>query len=166
MAFKKIKEAAAMSKRGCLHGCGILLAVAVVVLLLIQLVPYGKDHTDPPVVSQPKWDSPQTLALARRACFDCHSNETVWPWYSNIAPVSWLVQIDVDGGRRRLNFSTWGAASSTTGEGGRRGGGDLAETISRGSMPPFQYLLEHPAANLTTAEKQQLILGLQASLGQ
>jgi len=128
-------------------------------------MPYGKNHTNPAVVSQPKWDSPQTLALARRACFDCHSNETIWPWYSNIAPVSWLVQMDVDGGRRRLNFSTWGAAS-TTGRSGGRGAGDVTEAISRGSMPPFQYLLEHPAANLTPAEKQQLILGLQASLGQ
>ena len=154
-----------MSKKACLSGCGILLAAAVVLLLLIQLVPYGKNHTNPPVVSQPKWDSPQTLALARRACFDCHSNETVWPWYSNIAPVSWLVQLDVNEGRRSLNFSTWGA-SSTTGEGGRRGGGDIAETINRGSMPPFQYLLEHPAANLTATEKQQLIQGLQTSLGQ
>ncbi|MDR3574081.1 MAG: heme-binding domain-containing protein [Anaerolineaceae bacterium] len=75
------------------------------------------------------------------------------------------MQIDVDRGRRRLNFSTWGSTSAT-GEGGGRGAGDIAETINRGSMPPFQYLLEHPAANLTAAEKQQLIQGLQTSLGQ
>jgi hypothetical protein len=154
-----------MSKKGCLRGCGVFLALVVVLGLLIQLVPYGRDHTNPPVISQPKWDSPQTLALARRACFDCHSNETVWPWYSNIAPVSWLVQSDIDEGRSRLNFSTWGA-TSTTGEGGRRGAGDIAETINRGSMPPSIYLLEHPSANLTPAEKQQLIQGLQTSLGQ
>jgi mono/diheme cytochrome c family protein len=154
-----------MAKKGYIRGCGILLAAVVAVGLLIQLVPYGRNHTNPPVVSQPKWDSPQTLALARRACFDCHSNETVWPWYSNIAPVSWLVQIDVDRGRQRLNFSTW-ASTTTTGSGGRRGAGDVGEAISRGSMPPFQYLLEHPAANLSAAEKQQLILGLQTSLAQ
>ena len=154
-----------MSRKGCLRGCGILLAVIVVFFLAIQLVPYGRNYTNPAVVSQPKWDSPQTLALARRACFDCHSNETIWPWYSNIAPVSWLVQNDVDEGRHRLNFSEWGVQSST-GRGGFRGAGEVGETISRGSMPPAQYILEHPAANLTPAEKQQLITGLQTSLGQ
>ncbi|HMD87617.1 MAG TPA: heme-binding domain-containing protein [Anaerolineaceae bacterium] len=155
-----------MSKRGCWIGYGILLAAFVVVFLLIQLVPYGRNHTNPPGASQPKWNSLQTLALARRACFDCHSNETIWPWYSNIAPVSWLVQHDVDEGRSRLNFSTWAPSATTTGRGGERGVGDIAETINRGSMPPFYYLLEHPAAHLTPAEKQQLILGLQTSLGQ
>ena len=69
----------------------IVVIVAVGGFLLIQLVPFGRDHTNPPVVQEPKWDSPATRELAKRACFDCHSNETVWPWYSNIAPVSWLV---------------------------------------------------------------------------
>jgi hypothetical protein len=76
-------------------------------LLLIQLVPYGRDHDNPPVQSEPPWDSPDTRALARQACFDCHSNETEWPAYANIAPVSWLVQRDVDEGRAVLNFSEW-----------------------------------------------------------
>ena len=69
----------------------IIIVVAVGGFLLIQLVPFGRDHTNPPVVQEPNWDSPATRELAQRACFDCHSNETVWPWYSNIAPVSWLV---------------------------------------------------------------------------
>ena len=64
----------------------IVLIVAVGGFLLIQFVPFGRDHTNPPVVQEPKWDSPATRELAKRACFDCHSNETVWPWYSNIAP--------------------------------------------------------------------------------
>ena len=80
----------------------------VALFVLIQLVPYGRNHANPPVVKEPEWVSPQTRQLAKRACFDCHSNESVWPWYSNIAPVSWLVQNDVDEGRRRLNFSEWG----------------------------------------------------------
>ena len=58
--------------------------------VLIQLVRFGRNHTNPPVAQEPSWDSTETRALAERACFDCHSNETVWPWYSNIAPVSWL----------------------------------------------------------------------------
>jgi hypothetical protein len=59
--------------------------------LVIQLIPYGHDHTNPPVVKEAPWDSPRTRELAVGACFDCHSNETVWPWYSNIAPGSWLL---------------------------------------------------------------------------
>src|SRR5690348_18457917 len=85
---------------------GLVLA-AIVLFGLIQLIPYGHNHTNPPVAQEPTWDSPQTRDLAVRACFDCHSNETVWPWYSNIAPLSWLIQHDVDEGRQNLNFSDW-----------------------------------------------------------
>ncbi len=84
--------------------------------LLIQLVPYGRNHTNPPVLQEPNWDSPQTRALAQRACFDCHSNETEWPWYSHVAPVSWLVQRDVEEGREKVNFSTWGQGGAEEGE--------------------------------------------------
>ena len=65
-------------------------AVAVV-LVAIQLVPYGRDHRNPPVTQEPRWDRPETRALAMRACFDCHSNETVWPWYTYVAPVFFAV---------------------------------------------------------------------------
>ena len=75
------------------------LVAGVVVFGLIQLVPYGRDHANPPVTREVKWDSPRTRALAAGACFDCHSNLTTWPWYSNVAPVSWLVYADVVGGR-------------------------------------------------------------------
>jgi mono/diheme cytochrome c family protein len=138
----------------------IVVVVLVVCPLLLQLVPYGHSHTNPPVVSEPKWDSPQTRALAVRACFDCHSNETKWPWYTNIAPVSWLIQRDVDDGRRRLNFSDWGAP--TRGE--ARNPSEMGRAIQRGSMPPWFYLPPHPEAQLTQAEKDQLIQGLQTTL--
>jgi hypothetical protein len=65
------------------------------VAVLIQLVPFGRDHTNPVVTAEPRWDSPVTRELADRACFDCHSNETEWPWYAGVAPVSWLVYRDV-----------------------------------------------------------------------
>lgn len=81
------------------------LIVGVVVFALIQLVPYGRDHDNPPVTQAPEWDSVRTEQLAVDACYDCHSNETEWPWYTNIAPMSWLIQRDVDGGREELNFS-------------------------------------------------------------
>jgi hypothetical protein len=79
----------------------LIAAGAALLVALIQAVPYGRAHSNPPVVSEPAWDSPRARELAVRACFDCHSNETVWPWYSNIAPVSWLIQSDVAGAGRR-----------------------------------------------------------------
>jgi mono/diheme cytochrome c family protein len=138
----------------------ILLIIVVVLVggfLLLQIIPYGHAHTNPLVSSEPNWDSPETRVIAQRACFDCHSNETVWPWYSNLAPLSWLVQHDVDEGRQVLNFSEWGNGRR------REEAGELAEVIRGGYMPPAQYLLTQPAARLTDAEKQQLIQGLTAS---
>lgn len=141
----------------------ILLILAVILLggfLLLQLVPYGRNHTNPPVVSEPNWDSPETRALAERACFDCHSNESEWPWYSNVAPVSWLVAHDVEEGRSRLNFSEWGSGKE----------GEEAEEIVRairtGAMPPAIFLPMHPEAKLTPAEQEALIQGLSKTTGQ
>lgn len=125
--------------------------------ILIQLVPFGHDHTDPAVTSEAPWDSPETKALFRRACFDCHSNETIWPWYSNVAPVSWLVQRDVNGGRRHLNFTEWNQP--------QRHAKDVATQVKQGDMPPWFYLPMHPAARLTTNEQQALIDGAERSFG-
>jgi hypothetical protein len=136
----------------------ILWAIIAIVLLgiLIQLIPLPGRGNNPPVAAEPKWDSPQTRALAKRACFDCHSNETVWPWYSYVAPVSWLVYRDTMAGRSRLNFSEWNNS--------QRGAGEIAEVLQEGEMPPMIYLPMHPSAQLTAAEKQQLVNGLINSL--
>jgi hypothetical protein len=125
-----------------------------VVLVLIQAVPYGRSHTNPPVGVEPPWPSARVRELARRTCFDCHSHETVWPWYSHVAPVSWLVQRDVDEGREHLNFSAWDRS--------HEGGGDAAEELEEGEMPPAYYLPTHAAARLTDAEKAELVAGLRA----
>jgi hypothetical protein len=139
----------------------IIGAVAGILILLIgiQWLPYGRDHANPPVQSEPPWNSPQTRELAVRACFDCHSNETVWPWYSNVAPLSWLIQQDVVQGRRRLNFSDWNRTE-------REGTREMARVIQRGEMPPSYYTLLHPSAKLSPQETQALINGLSASLAQ
>jgi hypothetical protein len=131
--------------------------IRVVGFVLIQAVPYGRNHTNPPVTREPKWDSPQTRELAARACFDCHSNLTKWRWYSNVAPVSWLVQRDVDGGRSQLNFSEWDKPQDVS-------IGDISEAIRGGSMPPWFYTLPHPTAKLSSAEQEALIRGLAATL--
>ena len=124
---------------------------------LIQLIPFGRNHTNPRVTREPAWDPPGTRALFRRACFDCHSDETVWPWYSNIAPVSWLVQNDVNGGRGHLNFSEWDRP--------QRHAKDVAAQVKGDEMPPWFYLPMHSAAKLTAAEKQALLAGVEESLG-
>ena len=134
-----------------------ILLWAIIVGVVIQVVPFGRQHTNPPIVKEPAWDSPQTRALAKRACFDCHSNETTWPWYSSVAPVSWLTQRDVNGGRRHLNFSEWNTP--------QRHAGHAAEEIQKGDMPLWFYLPMHPAARLTPAEKAALIGGLQKMPG-
>ena len=123
---------------------------------LIQAVPYGRNHTNPAVLAEPAWDSPATRALAARACFDCHSNLTKWRWYSNVAPVSWLIQKDVDGGRSQFNFSEWNRPQDVS-------IGDVVDSIRGGSMPPWFYTLPHPSASLSSAEKDALIRGLQAT---
>ncbi len=124
---------------------------------LIQFIPYGRSHSNPAVVAEPAWDSQTTRDLASAACFDCHSNETNWPWYTNVAPVSWLTQHDVDEGRATLNFSDWSASS-------RHGERDAAEAVREGEMPPSYYVMMHPNASLTAAEKEALARGLEATL--
>jgi hypothetical protein len=127
-------------------------------LVVIQLFPAWIWQTNPAPQSQPTWDSPQTQALVQRACFDCHSNQTTWPWYSYVAPASWLITRDVIDGRKHLNFDNWQAALA------RKDRFPLDERIqrevSRGDMPPNYFVWLHPDAKLTTAEQQQLIDGM------
>jgi mono/diheme cytochrome c family protein len=124
--------------------------------LLIQLVPYGRAHANPRPGQEPAWATPQTRALAQRACFDCHSSRTQWPWYSNVAPVSWLVQHDVDEGREKLNFDDPNRLREAR---------DAAETVLDGEMPLRVYLILHPEARLTGQEQQELAQGLAATFG-
>ena len=139
----------------------ILIALGAVLaagFLVIQLVPYGRDHTNPPVTGEPAWATPETRAIAVRACFDCHSNETVWPWYSNIAPLSWRLQAHVDEGREKLNFSEWGRGEQESDE--------IVEVVQEGDMPPWDYLPMHPEANLSDAERAAFLDGLARTFGQ
>jgi hypothetical protein len=132
------------------------LGVVGVGLVAIQFVPYGHNHTNPPVTREPAWNSPRTRELAAQACFDCHSNQTDWRWYTNVAPISWYVQHDVEDGRRRLNFSTWDQP--------QREARGAPNEVQRGKMPPPEYLPVHPEAKLSDQEKQILIDGLRATV--
>ena len=127
--------------------------------ILIQFIPYGKDHVNPPIVSEVKWDSPKTKSLFMKACADCHSHETKWPWYSNVAPVSWFIYHDVEEGREHFNVSAWGNQEENEGN-------EAAETIEKGEMPMKVYLLAHAEARLSADEKKSLILGLKNTFGE
>lgn len=129
----------------------------VVVFGLLQLAPYGRGRTNPPVTQGPQWDSPRTEELARRACFDCHSNETRWPWYASFAPVSWRLAHHVEDGREHMNFSEFDRV--------QRHADEAAEEVAEGNMPLWDYELLHPSARLTEAEREELIRGLRATLG-
>jgi hypothetical protein len=133
------------------------IAVLFGIFVLIQLVPSGRAHENPAVVNEPAWVSPRTRILFFEACKDCHSNETVWPWYSSIAPVSWLVYRDVAEGRSNFNVSRWGQ--------GKQEGDEAAGMIREGEMPPWFYLPAHPEARLDDAETRELTDGLIATFG-
>jgi Haem-binding domain len=127
-------------------------------LLLIQLVPYRVDN--PPVRSEPAWDSPRTRELAVAACFDCHSNESHPTWWEKVAPLSWWITNHVKEGREALNFSEWGS-------GGNGEADDAAETVTEGSMPPdyYTWLGMHSDADLSPAERAELAAGLRKTMG-
>ncbi len=136
------------------------LLAAIFVLLVaggaaIQLVPHGRDHDNPPVLAEPQWDSARTRELAVKACFDCHSNETRWPWYSNIAPISWITQNNVDEGRDELNFSEWNR---------RQESDEIVEEVVEGGMPPLEYNLRF-WGSISGSEKDELIAGLRRTFG-
>ena len=127
------------------------------VFLVLQLVPYGRTHSNPPTIAEPAWDSPRTRELAVRACFDCHSNQTRWQWYADLAPFSWAVQLDVEAARSIINFSEWHRRYPLAGYAARR--------TSTGMMPPYKYRKAHPEADLTPEERMELARGLEATIG-
>jgi hypothetical protein len=129
----------------------------VVFLAAIQLVPYGRDHTNPPVLREPAWDSSWTREVFFRVCKNCHSNDTIWPWYANVAPFSWLVRSDVTYGRKNLNVSEWGLKQYK--------GDKAAKEVREGDMPPFYYLPLHPEAWLSKTERAEFAAGLARTFG-
>ncbi|KUG25476.1 putative cytochrome c [hydrocarbon metagenome] len=126
----------------------------VLVFIAIQFYPYGRDHNNPPVTNQVKWDSDFTKETFYNACADCHSNETNWPWYSHLAPVSWLIQSDVEKGRRRFNISV---------REGLKEADEAYEEVEKGEMPLPIYLPLHPKARFDDIQKDRFIAGLKAT---
>jgi hypothetical protein len=136
----------------------VFFAATVGTLIVIQAIPYGKNHTNPPINGEPAWSSPRTRELLVRACFGCHSNEVEYPSYASVAPISWMVQSHVDEGRSKVNYQEWNTGERAD---------DTIEVIQNGSMPPSFYTMfgRHPEAKLTKAEVAELIAGLKATPG-
>lgn len=120
----------------------IFLVVVVVVFLAIQLVPVTRDN---PPDTAPFKAPAEVMAVVSTSCMDCHSNRTRWPWYSRIAPVSWLVAHDVKEAREHLNLSSWGTFSADK---QTRVRDEMLEHIEKGEMPPTIYLWAHSEARI------------------
>lgn len=133
------------------------MAAGIFILLLAIQLASDRRPVNPPVISEPAWDSAATRELARQACFDCHSNETEWPVYARVAPVSWLVEYDVTRGRAALNFSEWQRPQEESKE--------AAEELLEGEMPPLAYRWMHAHARLNEADRDRLARGLALTLG-
>ena len=125
----------------------ILIGVAGV-LIVIQFIPV--DRSNPPVEGE-IMESTELKTVLKKSCYDCHSNETVWPWYSYVAPVSWLVADDVHEGRKHLNFSNWQNIEVRKVSKAKQ---EIWEMVSEGEMPLSKYVLLHPEAKLSEKDKQ------------
>jgi hypothetical protein len=119
-------------------------------LAAIQIVQC--ERTNPPVTGDIRAPA-EVKAILRRSCYDCHSNETVYPWYAYVAPASWLLHRDVVGGRKHLNFSEWSSLPADRREKKQRGSG---KEVAKGEMPLWFYLPLHTNAKLSDADKKIL----------
>ena len=125
----------------------------VVVLALIQVIPASR--TNPPVASSRSLAAhmdlpPEVQSVFKRACYDCHSSETVWPWYSHVAPVSWYVAHDVNVGRSHVNFQDW--ESQENQKEALEHLGLTCKLMQQGRMPPEDYLFIHKNASVSQAD--------------
>ncbi len=109
-------------------------------------------HDNPPVTAEIQAPA-EVQQIFERACYDCHSNETRWPWYSHVAPVMWLVAHDVNEGREHLNFSSFDALSEKAKTKVKQ---EVAEQVETGEMPMGIYVPLHPEAQLSDADKRTI----------
>ena len=137
-----------------------ILIVIAVLLVLAQFVPKSVfPLTNPPVdesrtlSARARKLTPEVNAILVRACQDCHSNKTVWPWYSKVAPVSWLLSDDVSGARRHMNMSDWAKYNPTAAS---RKLGDVCDEVKEGDMPLWYYRPMHPASKLSATDKSAI----------
>ncbi|MBL1216145.1 MAG: heme-binding protein [Planctomycetes bacterium] len=138
-------------KKKCCGKCiKVCLPLLLVALVAIQFVPVERTN---PAVSM-EVDAPaDVVAVLKQSCYDCHSNETTWPWYSKVAPVSWLVAHDVEEGREHVNFSEWDTYSA---EDRRKIAEEAYEEAEEGKMPIWFYVMLHGDAKLSDSDLASL----------
>ena len=130
-----------------------LIFVSLAILILIQII--RPSRTNPPVVASRGLEShvevpADVQSVLKRSCYDCHSNETVWPWYSNVAPVSWYVARDVNVARGHVNFQNWEAQINE--QEGKEHLGLICKLVREGKMPPADYRFIHEGTNISPQE--------------
>jgi hypothetical protein len=125
----------------------IFLILILFALFVIQFIPVNKTN---PIISEDMRASIEVKNILRNSCYNCHSNETKWPWYSNIAPVSWMIINDVDDARKKMNFSTWDKISFEKKEVLKK---DIWDEVQQEDMPPTLYTYVHPEAKLGFPQK-------------
>ena len=123
--------------------------IIICILILIQFIPVNRENPQIDInlaISAPD----KVMKILKNSCYDCHSNETLWPAYSNIAPISWLVAKDVKSGRNDMNFSEWNKMTEEKKQHKKK---EIVEEISRDTMPLPIYLITHPSARLSEEDK-------------
>ena len=158
MRAQRASESAA-SKLTNMRLLTVIFAATLGTMVVIQAIPYGRAHSNPPSTGEPEWATPRTRELMVRACFGCHSNEVKYPSYASVAPISWVVQSHVDEGRQAVNYSEF--------DKGQRRAKNTVIAVTSGFMPPSYYTQfgRHHEAKLTKAEMAELIAGLKATPG-
>lgn len=129
----------------------VLVGGVVLILVLIQFIPVSRSN--PPAGEPPRDIPPEVLALLKRSCYDCHSHQTEWPWYSRVAPVSFMVAHHVNHGREYVNFETWNDLSP---DARAHLAEECLEEVERGRMPLKSYLLAHSEARVAPEDMARL----------
>ena len=144
-----------------MHRLTKCLLPAAVAAVAMQVVRYPRTN---PAVESELVAPPEIKSALHRACYDCHSNETTWPWYSAVAPMSWVIHHDVSEGRSRLNFSSWGDYAEDPGTRSQKLE-EISKSVARGDMAPWYYRMLHPDAALSDAQRMQLVRWVSQELG-
>lgn len=132
--------------------------VIILAVLFVAIQTIRPSRINPPIDASLALEAktrvtPEVAAILERSCNDCHTNKTVWPWYSNVAPVSWYLVRHVNDGRRHLSFSDWGSYAPKKAD---RKMQEICEQVQTGEMPINSYVILHPSAKLSDADKQIL----------
>jgi hypothetical protein len=133
-------------------------SVVVLALVFLGAQAYRPDRANPAVDERKTLRAntqltPEVAAIFERSCNDCHSNETTWPWYSQVSPVSWFLKNHVEEGRRELSFSEWATYAKRKRE---RKLHEICEQVESGQMPLTSYLPLHPSARLSDEDKRRI----------